>query len=752
MKQVVSAQRTDSFTVTVRSRRIAMRIRYVIFIMLAAFLAGTACGCAENGTFQGNGSFEPPESEYNWKEVNADHSKLTYVQKQISVPDSIAPSRLIACGSGFLYVTNNLKNQEAVYGITDGDLNIIGEYTLGAASEQSAISCFDAFGETVCFVRCNYEPEQNDVLLQNYILSQYDLGGNMEWELELNENVGFEETAEQMLVTGVAVLPDVGILLTTQNYVYWLNRDGSVSAGVPTEGTIYTPVHSLDGSVFLTSNESGTEIYRIDNETHTIGAALFAYEYRASVLTGCGEYDFLLNTNDKLIGVSLDINTITNLLDWSQCDLTVIPTSVFYVDTDCWWIVGYQIISDESQMIELRGVPANEAAEKQIVRMAVPADENLTAEDVLGYEEITAISEFNATNEVYSLEYSVYRSSEDLQILFLSGDVPDLILFSSTVYQSDIPSEQLFAKKGYFLDLETFLSADPELSTDAFVPGVIETQKNTLGGLYTMPTGVNYKMLYGRTEYVGASTKWSMTEFEAVLSAMDADMRVFSNASSIDALEALMEVAVGSYVDFQSMSCDFESADFAALLRLCKEYFPSEEPQNEVSVEDGTALLDYISTLGGVGQMAQRISEISPYASLKGFPGVVGSGGTLTTGKTYAICSGCPAPEGAWAYLKTLLSDSYQENCIAPYIPVMRASYDKLVDEWIEQNPEAAARELAQQVTEMISNTATRCLYDSPVLDIVLEEGAAYFNDDQLLETTCSVIQSRVRIFLSEQS
>ncbi len=735
-----------------------MRIRCTVLMLLAAFLMGISGGCAKNRTSPAEHSSELPssvgESESNWKEVNADNSGLAYVQKQIHVPDSIAPSGLILCESGFLYVTNNLKTQEAVYGITDDELNITSEYTLGVASEQSAISYFDALGKTACFVRCNYEqdPAQSDVFSQSYILSQYDLSGNIAWELALNENSGFTETADQMLVTGVAVLPDARILLTTQHYVYWLNYDGSISASIPTEGIIYTPVHSRDGSVFLASNDSGTEIYEINNETHTIGTEILSYEYSTNVLTGSGVYDFLLNANDKLSGVSLDTNTITNLLTWSQCDLTVIPTSVFCMDTDCWWVVGYQIISDESQLIELRSVSKNEVAEKQVVKMAVPIDANMTAEDVLGYEETVAISEFNATNETYSLEYSTYSSSEDLQIMFLSGDIPDLIMFSSTVYQSDIPSEQLFAKKGYFLDLENFLSDDPELSLEAFVPGVIETQKNALGGLYTMPTGVNYKMLYGRTEYVGDSSDWNMTEFESILSTVDSDMSIFPYASNSDILKSLLEASIGTYIDFQSMTCDFESTNFASLLRICKEYFPAETPQNEVSVEAGTALMDYISTLGGVGQMAQRISEIAPYASLKGFPGVTGSGGVLTAGKTYAICSGSATPDGAWAYLKTLLSDNYQENCIAPYIPVMKSSYDKLVNEWIKQNPGDAAKEMTQKVTEMIANTSTRCLYDSPAMDIILEETAAYFNGTQSLETTCSVIQSRVQIFLSEQT
>lgn len=729
-----------------------------IVILLVATLLGNLCSCGIASTSQSGISADEDSPnivvESEWAEEVIDYSGMTFVQKQVDVPASIAPSGLKTFDNGFLYVTNNLRTHEAIYGTTDEALNIVSEYSLGTATEQSAIAYFDAMGETAYFIRCDYEQDsiQSDSFTQSYILSQYDLSGSEKWELALDDNFGERESADQLLVTGVAALPDGGALITTQHYVYWISRDGTVAASIPTDGAVYMPVRSKDGTAYLVSSDSGTNIHPIDNGTHTIGAPILSCSGNTTVMTGSGEYDFLLKTDAKLSGVSLETSTITELLSWSKCGVTEIPTIVFCMGTNQWWVVGYNIISDESQLIELSCVPEDEVAQKQAVMMAVPIDTDLTAEDTLGYEEFSAISEFNATNEAYSLEYASYSSSEDLQLMFLSGDVPDLLMFSSTVHQGDVPSEQLFAKKGYFLDIETFISSDLDISLDMFVPGIIETQKSTLGGLYTLPTCVNYKMMYGRTEYVGTTSVWSIPEFDAVLATVGSEMSVVPYTSNSEFLKNLLEVELGAFVDFQTMTCDFESDDFSTLLQICKTYLPSEPSQDECSVEDGSALLDYISTLGGVGQMAERIATSSAYASVKGFPGISGSGGAFTAGKTYAICAGSTAPEGAWAYLKTLLSDSYQENCIAPYIPVMLTAYNQENQDWLDAHPDSCNEEMIQAVTEMLAGTRTRCLFDSPALDIILDEAAAYFNDMQSLETTCSAIQSRVQIFLSEQT
>lgn len=734
-----------------------MNRKRLCFLILIAMLLSILGGCGQNNDSSLNSlidmSVEPTNFDSSWTRKEIDYSGSTFVQKQIDVPASIAPSGLKISDDGFCYVTNNLKKNQAVFGMTDGELNIIDEYTLGIASEESSISFFDFGKDVAYFCRCNYElnPDDNETFVQKHLLCQYTTDGVENWSVMIDENFGKKEPNDQLFVTGIATLPDDGVLITTQNYIYWLEAVGDIVATVPTDGIYYSPIRSKDGTIYLVSSTSDVSIHPINHERHTIEASILSCDGNTTVYDGSGEYDFLLNTNSSLMGVSLETHSIQTLLEWSKCGLTVIPSTVFCMGSECWWVVGYSVMSDESQLIELRCVPADRSTEKKTVTMAVPVDSNLTVEDSLGYEEFATISEFNATNDTYVLEYYAYKASEDLLIKFLGGDVPDILMFSSVVHQADVPSEQLFARKGYFLDLEDFISADPELSLDSFLPAVINTQKNTLGGLYTLPTGLNFRMLYGQKEYVGSEPSWDLHEFESVLSSIDSDTRVVPFYSGLEFLKSMLEVNLSNFINFQTMTCDFESSDFSTLLRSCKENMELESNQDDVSVKDGSALMDYISTLSGVGGMAERIQSISSYATVKGFPGVSGSGGAFTFGKTYAICNGCAEPDGAWAYLKKLLSPAYQENCLDPFIPVMQASFDQLIETWLDKHAETCTVEMIERVTQLIENTTTRCCLDSPAMDIVIDEATAYFNDMQTLEITCKAIQNRVQIFLSEQ-
>ena len=92
-----------------------MRIRCTVLMLLAAFLMGISGGCAKSRTSPAEHSSELPssvgESESNWKEVNADNSGLAYVQKQIHVPVSIAPS-------GLFHILMRLEKQLVLFAAT----------------------------------------------------------------------------------------------------------------------------------------------------------------------------------------------------------------------------------------------------------------------------------------------------------------------------------------------------------------------------------------------------------------------------------------------------------------------------------------------------------------------------------------------------------------------------------------------------------------------------------------------------------
>lgn len=53
---------------------------------------------------------------------------------------------------------------------------------------------------------------------------------------------------------------------------------------------------------------------------------------------------------------------------------------------------------------------------------------------------------------------------------------------------------------------------------------------------------------------------------------------------------------------------------------------------------------------------------------------------------------------------------------------------------------------------ELVYQAANCRVNDSPIIPIVEEETAAFFNGDKTAEETAAIIQSRVEIYLGEQS
>ena len=63
----------------------------------------------------------------------------------------------------------------------------------------------------------------------------------------------------------------------------------------------------------------------------------------------------------------------------------------------------------------------------------------------------------------------------------------------------------------------------------------------------------------------------------------------------------------------------------------------------------------------------------------------------------------------------------------------------------------ALTQEDIDQILGVISNTHSVYDYDQEILDIITDEVAAYFAGDKDVQTTASMIQSRVNLYVQEQ-
>lgn len=348
--------------------------------------------------------------------------------------------------------------------------------------------------------------------------------------------------------------------------------------------------------------------------------------------------------------------------------------------------------------LTLTRVPADQVPEKAPIRLAVPLSDwdienNCTWADSLDQLLIEAINQFNRGSSEYRVEVETYSSAEELNLMLVSGEVPDLLFFDQGRLEQE-PSGELLAKKGYLADLEPLFDADPELSMEDFIPNILELVTQETGGFYVAPIEFYFTVMTADRDYVGDATSWTCSDMLAAARTMPEDMTLWGSDSLISGLGC-----IGTATQFYE-----------------EELLPA--------LEQDQSLVGYPGTGGGVSVIFY--SQISMMAQ-------------------------ATQQEGAWAFLRTLWAYDFQSGTYGTMFSVRQDAFnDKL--SWRREVNSAYTETMDQTVRELVYGAQNVRTNDSTIIPIIQEEAAAFFNGDKTAEETARIIQNRISIYLGEQS
>ena len=167
-----------------------------------------------------------------------------------------------------------------------------------------------------------------------------------------------------------------------------------------------------------------------------------------------------------------------------------------------------------------------------------------------------------------------------------------------------------------------------------------------------------------------------------------------------------------------------------------------------------------------------------------GYPTNNGVGNALGLPYGYAMSSRCADKEGAWAFLRSFLTQEYQEDN-GWYLPTNRKVFEEqlkvamtveyetdengnqVLDEngepvprskatnWLEdgttQEVYALTQEQADMIRELAETTTKVSESNASILKIVSEDAGEYFRGNKTAEETAKLIQSKVNIHVNEQ-
>ena len=599
------------------------------------------------------------------------------------------------------------------------------------------------------------------------------------------------------------VIDDAGHFISTgyDDSVYLFDETGKFLKTLSQDGR-YGNLVALSASmpgVLSYAETGGMTFSPIDSKTLDWGEDLSIPIYTWDIYEDPNGNGFYFFDDGTIYRYDLDTQEQSKVLNLLDCDLDASSLENIRVSEngDLRVLLNTQGagVDNTYSFYTLQAVDPSTLPEKTVLTLAT-----LSLSQTLRQQ----IAKFNRENSQYRiqvLDYSQYSEviaspgsyTEDsssailkLNTELLSGNLPDLIDVSG----SDLPVAQ-YAAKGFLEDLVPFLNADSSLSEDMLVKNVIDAVKMD-GKLYRMPTSFSVIGAAGRHDVVGSYDAWTLDAMQDAMKKLSPDATVFNvDYTKTNVIYACLASSLDQFVNWQSGTCSFDSDEFRAFLSFANS-FPGEFDATNFDFDE------YVSDYRRVGQKQQLLANISfsgfediyfqleamdNDADFVGYPGATGGFGCgfMPLG-TICMTIGCKDKDGAWGFIRSLLSEDVQMEQTA--FPILKSAFQKQAEQAMEQeyvtdeNGEqilgsdgkpiriikytigffsetvdvyAVTPEQYQIVCNLIDSTHSLYSFDQDILDIVAEECAAFFAGAKSIDETVSMIQNRVSLYVAEQ-
>lgn len=582
---------------------------------------------------------------------------------------------------------------------------------------------------------------------------------------------------------------DGNIVCTFETNVLGFSADGSHLFTI--EGTDYLDSLVLlkDGRIAVTCwGQFGVELRPVDMEKKSFDEPIKLPNNAYSFLPGGGDYDLCFQDGMNLYGFKLGEEKGTKILNWINVNVNGNSLAGLHMNEDG-SIYGvcteFSTENASTEIVTLTLVPESTLPVKKTLTLAVL---------YLDYDIQQKIIEFNRKSDTTRIEvadYSEYNTEEDysagltkLTTEIMAGNLPDLIMMNQ------LPYEQM-ASKGLLEDLYPYLDADKELKREDFFPNVLKALEVN-GGLYQVAPSFQIITLIGGSSVVGDKPGWTYDEFNAALATMPSGCTPLDQYTTRDdILQRLVTMEMDNLVDWNTGKCSFDSEDYINILNFAnrfqaefdwESYEWTEDEATEKRIADGRQML-MAGNIYSLDDLLYNDLYFGGKSTYIGYPTSSGVGNMMSISSGFAMSVKCADKEAAWAFLRTVLSKSYQENIWG--LPINKNAFDKKLAEIMTPQYEtdaegnflldedgnkkqisrggigmadgsvrefyAMTQEQADKLLDLISSTTRVVNSNDSIVQIVIEEAQAFFAGQKSAEEVARLTQSKVNLYVNEQ-
>ena len=676
----------------------------------------------------------------------------------------------IKCNGEYVYYfvgSYEGENQELHYkNIEDGTEQSI-PITLSSTQAYAESVAIGAENEIYYLETVYHYEDANEELNVEYYIVECDKSGKEIARHDITELAGKNK---YFYIQSIGVVGENLYICSSDNIIL-LDKETFEKKNSINSAWISGMCTSSEEIYYLIDGDNGMEIVKLDGKT---GEKLDSYTnlpYSSSndcMVIGKDERVYY-NTASSLYVLNEDTRNMEEVVNWLDSDIDGETIQAYTaLSEDKIYIVVYNWQEENSDYEEVLLEKKEMSPENERIELTY-------ATTYLDSSLRSVILKFNRTNGIYRIKTKIYEDQQDTVFLadLTGNNPPDLVDISSLNYRS------LLAKE-LFADLKPLIEEDSDLKLEDYVENVMQSGELD-GKLYFVRPTFSITTLVAKKSNIEGAQLEDLTGFIKFIKNRPAGSKVFEYATKEDLLSVLLSYNINSFIDWETGTCKFDSEDFLNILELCNEM-----PLNYEEDPDGNDLVEDLRNNKVLFQSLyiNKYQEIQVYKkmleddiSFVGYPSNNEMVPMISSpNMAIAITNSCKDTEGAFAFIKELLSDEVQESDRWYELPVKKSALEKEFEkdqkaeyETLEDGTKqevskggygfvnwqceiyAATEDEINILRELIDQAKVSAVYDNELFSMINEEAQAYFNGQKSAGEVAKIIQSRLSLYVSEQ-
>lgn len=705
---------------------------------------------------------------------------LQYKSADLKIADDFSDIYSLDCNSTEVYIFGELKNGGFCGYTTDFNYTDYSEFRfIPSENEEVLTGAISKLGKKLVLT-----DEDSRTIL--YI---YSREGELESKNELGEI--YDNFNRPTIICGSDYY-----YINCSGTVYVTTANGELKGTVNTGGkTVFGISADSDGNTVILTYDinSGLSLGILDGteitDTQKLKNGINSTPY--SLCKGNNGYRLYAVYDNALCGLKDDKwEKISDLMDTGFSSSTIyrmIPSGENDLTVLIWGSGSSMYLISETDISEIKP--------RQVVTLAA-FGEGLTGID-------TEIKNFNENSEDYRVEVKYYLNTDDYSLSFddlrrdiLTGNAPDIIPFDPSM-----PVDSFSNCSTLFCDLYKFMEKDGDIAKEDILPNIREGLERN-GKMVMITPEFSFNTVPANPKVQGVKENWSLDDFYETYKNKPENINAFSYEEFEPRISFFVQAIKDFYfIDYDKAECSFNSPDYINALKFfndnnigltTSEYEAYSGDMGLISYENeffegktycnfGSASIQYFGSIFEDNRVNNSI--------LAGFPNNNGeSGSYITLGRSYGIFANANNKEGAWSFLKTLVSDEYYSSTEHYYcFPILEKYFDEraettmgkfptfetdenymiisndvIYEDWefkryngngeevFQLTPEPFTQEEYEYYSNLVK-TAKVVRFDGQVETIYFEELLKCFNNELSAEETAEHIQERVSLYLSER-